>query len=125
MIDATPNQLAYISKLLDPLPDDDDKLAYAEVIADYDRPPSKQWASQAIDELKVKAAIAQDDGNDQPADKGRLAPTQSVREKPTARIQRIYRVAWSLRGMSPAGFDKRWAEIGDKTRAFHGHGKEA
>ena len=79
MIDATANQLAYLTKLLDPLPDDDDKLAYAEVIADYDRPPSKQWASQAIDELKVKAAaVAQDNGNDQPADKDRLVARQAL-----------------------------------------------
>lgn len=120
MLDATPNQLAYISNLLDQLPEEsEERLEYAAVIQDYDRPPSKRWCSEAIDELKVKIAKASQQPNE-PLEKGRLAPSERLNETPAERWKRIYRVIWRQKGLSLEGFNKQWAEKGHLVLRHHG-----
>lgn len=122
MLDATPNQLAFISNLLDLLPEDsEERLEYAEIVADYDRPPSRQWAYQVIDELKVKTSAARQVGGQQAAtDRGILAARPELKETPAERVKRIYRGHWRLRDLSIEGFEKVWTERGAEILAFHG-----
>ena len=116
---ATQGQIGFIANLLDQMPKDDQ---FAEdvrdVLHDPTHVPTFAWAKEMIDELK--AHLADERYNEQPVEKGRLAPVQRLNETPAERIKRIYRCHWRLKDLSLEGFDKRWAEVGEHVLEFHG-----
>ena len=116
---ATPNQLAFLHSLLEQIPAEE-AYEYQAYLADEGAQPTKQWASDVIEGLKKQIGKTQSQGKSSEAQEKRLAARAALKESPTERIQRIYRGAWRLQGLSMEGFDQRWAEIGDPTLAFHG-----